>query len=378
MKTSKRLQYLLYTTSLVCLWFLLIFSVLSIGGCTNVRPQKNKDKINCISFSHDGKKILFDRQKGQGPYLINVYDLETGELSAYQPPADEHWSMARYSFDGKHIVFAIVPRKGNRLSLDKMQIAIMDPDGKNVRKITTTNRPKKYPSFSHYDNKVIFAKAADIRKSGHTPAAGYDVYEVDINTGIETRLTWFNAFLISPPYEFPDGETIIFGAYGIPGINPKINEAHDNIYIVKKGEKSIPEPLVSLGSNTPFLVEWGGTNNPLVSWDGKKIFFQGYTLKADGIHGEGAQYYEYSTNGEYRRLTYIPSSSIWSATVSFDGQFIAVIFDPVYDSIKLKKIGICNVKDGTMRSIDLPEQPSRIINNYIEGKAEQNASADAA
>lgn len=348
-----------------CLGIISIAAI-PMEGCSNQsNAAQTKDKINSISFSHDGKKILFDRQKDHGPYLINVYDLEAGELSAYQPPPDEHWSMARYSSDGKHIVFTIVPRKGNRLDLDNMQLAIMEPDGKNERKITTTNRPKIYPSFSHCGKKVIFAKAADIRKSGHTPAAGYDVYEADINTGIETRLTWFNAFLISPPYEFPDGEAVIFGAYGIPGINPKISESHDNIYIVRKGEKSIPKPLVRLGSNTPFLVEWSGTKNPLVSWDGKRILFQGHAQNADGIHGEGAQYYEYSTDGNYRRLTYITRSSIWSAAVSFDGQFIAVVFDPVFDSVELKRIGICNVKDGTMRTIDLPDQPSRIINQSL-------------
>ena len=83
---------------------------------------------------------------------------------------------------------------GDKADPANWQIAIMDPDGKNVKKITNTPGLKIYPSFSHSGRKIIFARADVIRESGHTPAADYDVYEVDVETGRETRLTQFRFF----------------------------------------------------------------------------------------------------------------------------------------------------------------------------------------
>jgi len=69
-----------------------------------------QDIIREISFSPDGKKIIFDRRNAGSASMIHVYDLSTGELSAYQSPEGEKWGDARYSFDGKHIVFIVMPR----------------------------------------------------------------------------------------------------------------------------------------------------------------------------------------------------------------------------------------------------------------------------
>jgi Tol biopolymer transport system component len=266
--------------------------------------------------------------------------------------------MGSYSSDGKYIVFSIFPR--DRSQTDKMQLAIMTSDGNKIRKITSTNGPKIYPSFSYTGDKVIFAKG-EMRKSGHTPAAGFDIYEVDIKTGEETRLTWFKVFSISPPKEFPDGKTIIFGAYGFPGMSPEIEDT-ENVFMVKKGDRNLPVPLVRLNGNNPLINEKGGTNNPLISRDGKQILFQGNAQKPDGIHGEGHQYYEYSMGVKYLRLTYLPSSSIWSADLSPDGQYLAAICDLVFDESESKKIFISNIINGHYQEINLPDQSSRIIN----------------
>jgi Tol biopolymer transport system component len=323
---------------------------------------KNKDYINYISFSHDGKKILFDRQMGKGPYQIQVYDLTTHELSAYQPPENERWTMARYSFDGKHIVMSIIPREGNHSNLGDMQIAVMDPGGKNVRKITKSYGPKIYPTFSHSGDKIIYAKAASVREKGRTPAADYDIYEVDIKSGSETRLTWFNIFsFLSPPFEFPDGKTIIFSAYGVPGL-PSDLENKENTYMVKKGDRKPPMPLVHIGGNNPLINASSGSRNPSISRDGNHIYFQGHAQRPDGIHGEGDQYYEYSNKGIYSRLTNLNHTSIWSGALSPDGQYIAVVFHPVFDESDSNKIAICNIKDGTNRTLNLPEKPLHFIN----------------
>ena len=113
--------------------------------------QRKIDRISNLSVSPDGKKLLFNHNKGDQPLMIQTYNLETGELIAYTSPIGERWEYPRYSFDGKYIVFVTVPLKiihetgffhSEKTIYEDFpvnsQIAIMDTDGKNVRKITNT------------------------------------------------------------------------------------------------------------------------------------------------------------------------------------------------------------------------------------------------
>lgn len=333
---------------------------LSMAGC---HIDKNKDDIGNISFSSDGKKLLFERKNGTRPKMIQVYDLSTGELSAYQSPPDEVWKEARYSFEGKHIVLCIIPRKEKHYDINDMQIAIMDLDGKNVRKITHTSGPKIHPTFSHSGNAVIFAKGK-VRESGRTPAAGFDIYEVDIKTGGETRLTWFDIFsLLPPPFELPDEKTIMFSAYGMPGL-PRDLESKDNSYLVKKGDKKPPYPFIIPDSRNPLISDGNNTKKPLVSRDGKTIIFQAVALRPNSRYADAHQFFEYSRSGKYRRLTYLPPSQIWSADLSPDGQYLAVVYDPIHDESESKGVAICNLNNGTYWAVALPDEPLRILNQF--------------
>lgn len=120
-----------HITFCVCMVFILVSLTLSVEGCTKM---KDDVYINNISFSPDGKKILFDHRKGNDSLRINCYDLETASLSAYQPPKNEIWAMARYSFDGKKIVFLAIPVIDGKQDLQNTQIATMDSEGKNIKK----------------------------------------------------------------------------------------------------------------------------------------------------------------------------------------------------------------------------------------------------
>ena len=297
-------------SSLSPLLLVLIITVLvsaPIGGCANMDKDKGKqDFIREISFSPDGKKILFNRSNAGGPYMIHVYDLETGELAAYQSPKGETWGHARYSFDGKRIVFIVMPRtgeKGDKADPAHWQIAVMDPDGRNVRKITNSTGLKIYPSFSHSGRKIIFARADIIRTSGRTPAADYDVYEVDVETGRETRLTHFKFFEMSEPYYFPDDKTFIFwgeSPFAYPAIpnsdrNPaimnKVNKElrskyqYNSIYVMQGNEKELKPYLVMPDYQKKFKHYVAGSEDsrrPSVSADGSVLIFVSIGYKQDG------------------------------------------------------------------------------------------------
>lgn len=291
-----------------------------------MQTKEATDSISNLSFSHDGKKVMFDRCRNDG-CQIQVYDLETGELAAYQSPANERWTMARQSYDGKQIVFSVIPIVGDDLDMRQMQIGIMDVDGKNYKKLTSDPFPKIYPTFSHSGKKVLYVKAGRIRKQGRTPASDYDAWEMDIETGKETRLTQFKYFYMSGVTYFPGDEKILYqaeGPFAFPGLDlpDDINKALEmigkeaakrKIYLVglltiKKGDLFPERPYYNFEKGHPPV-------RPLLSKDGTKLYFE--------AAGRSGKYYLYSPDGKHRLVG--SGGSVNSAAISPDGELLGII-----------------------------------------------------
>jgi Tol biopolymer transport system component len=347
--------------------FVLITPVLPLSGCA---AAKKYDRISNISFSPDSKKLLFDCYRDDRQALIHMYNLETGELSAYSPPQGEGWYQARYSFDGKHIAFTIIPEsvESNKLKQDlaNTQIALMDPDGKNVKKITDSPGWKIYPSFSHDNKKVIFAKAGKLGQ--RVPAIFYDVYEVDLDWSVEIRLTRFRFDVMSAPFYFPDDERIIFSVFGLPNMYPGIAEndyetirkkkseleakfrsmtgspvISDNVYVCNKGQEELPEPFIKPTRGYAY-------RNPQITVNG--LLFYDDT---------GQVIMQYSSDGNHRRLN--KPIGIRSYAVSPDGMLLALVLKMAGSEIEKYKIVIYRVSDSTIsKEITLPDAPAPIIN----------------
>jgi WD40 repeat protein len=322
--------------------FVLAVLVLCVGGCGAVQ----KDTINQISFSHDGKKVLFDRCRSEG-CQIQVYELSTGELSAYQSPANERWTMARYSDDGKKIVLSVIPMGDEYLNLADMQIAVMDPDGKNIRKITTGPGAKIYPTFSHSGRKVLYARAGYIRKRGGTPAMDFDAWEVDLDTGRERRLTFYKYFSMSKLAYFPDDERFIFDGRdpaSYPGIKDRDKEAMRKVYEelwqerktihgiqVMRGTEILPEVYdINIGVSP---------SRPMLSKDGTRLVFAG---------GHGELFYLYAPDGNHKLIN--RGGSVDSVDLSSNGELLGIIYANWI-------IAVYDLQTGSSRRYSLDEQP---------------------
>ena len=303
-----------------------------------------KDEISNLSFSYDSKKVFFDRCRDEG-CQIQVYDLVTGELAAYQSPANERWTMARQSYDGKKIVFSVIPIIGNDLDLTEMQIGIMDTDGKNYRKLTSDPMPKIYPTFSHSGKKVLYVKAGHIRKQGRTPASDYDAWEMDIQTGKETRLTNFEYMSMTSVCYFPDDESFLYqaeGPFAFPGLKfPK--DAEGRFQDVKAalemiGEEAHKRKVYIVGLLTmkrgdlfpqrPYVFDEFNPIRPLLSKDGTKLLVE--------AAAHSGKFYLYSPDGDHKHVG--GGGSIYSAAISPDGELLGISYG--------KTINICRVKDG--------------------------------
>ena len=285
--------------------------------------QIEKDTISNLSFAPDGKKVVFDRCRNEG-CQIQIYDLETGELAAYQSPKDERWTMGKYSYDGKRITFSVIPIKfAGDLELGEMRIAVMDADGKNLKKVTTGPGAKLYPTFSHNGKKILYACAARIRESGRTPAANYDAWEIDLTTGHQTQLTFCEYFYMGSLSYFPDDERFIY--YGeLPSVFEGIRSYSNadkfkekmielgrkgmNIMnvVVMKGKEMIPNPYHFPPKTFP--------QKPLLSKDGSVLLYE---------KSESGKFYLYSEEGNHRLAVH--AGPTVSVAISPDGKLIAVI-----------------------------------------------------
>ncbi len=300
--------------------FILISLMTSIGGCFAMKDDK--DSISELSFSHDGKKVVFDRCRNEG-CQIQVYDLETGELAAYQSPKGGRWTMGKYAFDGMRIAFSVIPIKPNGgLELSEMQIAVMDADGKNFRKVTTGPGAKLYPVFSHSGKKILYARAAYIRTEGRTPAAQYDAWEIDLETGGQKQLTFFKYYYMGYLAYYPDDERFIY--YGeLPEEFPGEKYGYGNDFkknmaalarkgmgihgvVVMKGKELIPKPY-SIDANIQ-------PQKPLLNKDASLLLYE----KSDT-----GDYYLYSPDGNHRLVG--SGGSVDVAALSPDGELLAMI-----------------------------------------------------
>ena len=320
----------------------------STGGCFAMIDVK--DSISNLSFNHDGKKVVFDRCRGES-CQIQVYDLETGELAAYQSPKNERWTMGKYSDDGKKITFSVIPVSfTGSLDLGQMQIAVMDADGKNHKKVTTGPGAKLYPTFSHNGKKILYACAARIREQGRTPAAQYDAWEVNLETGEQTQLTYFKYFYMGNLNYFPDDERFIYYGelpdefpgerYGYQGSFEKMMfqmaREGKGIHglVVMKGKDLIPNPYVFPEKTHP--------EKPLLSRDGSIMIYE-KSMSA-------GKFYQYSEDGEHRLVC--QAGSVSSAAISHDGEWLAETMGEV--------IHIFRVKDGDhSRGIVLADAASK-------------------
>lgn len=202
---------------------------------------------------------------------------------------------------------------------------------------------------------------------------------MNVETGRETRLTYFKFFQITEPYYFPDDKTFIFWgenprAYpaipdsdGNTAIMNKVRKEleskyyHNSIYVMQANAKELKPYLVMPEYQKKFkdyVADSEYSSRPSLSADGSVLIFMSIGYKPDGS-AEGWQLYQHSADGNHRQITHLSLASIWSQAVSPNGELVAI----VYGGQATNKILIYRIKDGTSRDIALPEQPSRIVNS---------------
>jgi Tol biopolymer transport system component len=134
------------------------------GNSSNAQP----------SFSPDGSQVLFISNR-DGNWDIYLSDTLTGEDAVNLTNNDGVNFHPRFSPDGRRIVFESADIDGS------FDIYLMDADGGNLQRLTTSNQENSDPSWMGND-KILYAS---------NEIGDWELYWMDAGGGNQTRLTFF-------------------------------------------------------------------------------------------------------------------------------------------------------------------------------------------
>jgi dipeptidyl aminopeptidase/acylaminoacyl peptidase len=357
------------TIKFVCR-MLIVFLLLGNGGFMQGISEAASDEciqvVNAIQFSNDPDQLLFRYHCGgpNNPEFWAVYELSSGRVYDFtvlnKATKNAINDSPSYSRDGKLITF-VAGQDNDR------NIFVMNADGSNVRQLTHdyNESPKEVgkdivkmrrndaPSFSPDGRCIIFGRSGFKRQKPlyfRDPMypTHWDVYEIEIETLKERRLTNYEFHSISQPYYLPDGKRFIFSAYlhtmedSESGMDRKTRDKYwdkykENTIFIMDGENNVMQPVLKNKRHS---------DEPQIVRDGL-IVFRSDVTDIEGIVRTGTIYYDLFVyrNGSIERL----ANELYEVvrfTVSPDGTKVVFSFR-IYGSPDVE-LSVINL-DGTGR-----------------------------
>lgn len=333
---------------------IILFFLCGCGETVQKEPEKSSYGIISPTLSPDNKKLALVCGKG-GDWYLMIHDISTGKTRKFKPTKNQFHGSPAYSPDGKKITFA----SG---SGDNRNIFIMNEDGSNIRQLTHTYNKQPIgsednvayringrPSFSSDGKRIIFVRSG-VKRQRAFPLGGemvshYDVYEVNVETEIERRLTNYKFYNISRPYYLPEEKKFIFSgtvSAGLEEMKAYESKYKDNKIYIMDGKNNKLHPIFVYG-------DW--TSNPSVSKD-DTILFLARSNHLDGVKGPYNYDLFINRKGKMQRLTHRQFSRIAEPSLSHDG--LRVVFLASVEKKEGPSVWIMN-SDGTgLTKVNLP------------------------
>lgn len=310
-------------------------------------PSAKKVGVFFNDISPDGKTILFEYGS---PYWskLGTYNLSTGKIHKYDDDKiNKTQERPKYSWDGQKIVYLASNEKDAQKS-----IYIMNADGSDRMQITNNQKMYVGPSFSPDDKRIIFLRSS-MKRERAFPLDGvmdtaWDVYELDIATGNERRLTNYNFYKTGRVMYLADGKRFVLSAEGpvnSTGRGPKNFEEYEKMYqknfiFIMDGVNNELKPAFVNGSNS---------DDPYVARDDSIIFSSELIKESSPKITEELFLYK---NGKIKQLTTL-GAYIRGGKISRDGSMI--IFAKYSDKNSYDKSYWIMKKDGTgLRELKIP------------------------
>lgn len=278
------------------------------------------------TLSPDNRSIVFALSDYPGRTNIAFYEIATKQLTRINPTGQDCLGPI-FSPDGKMLTFA-----SGKTEDEDFNIFIMDADGSNLRQLTHTVNDKTLrdngqpvvringqPSFSPDSRKVIFGRSGIRRQRsmGGEMISHWDIYEIDLVTGRERRLTNYKYYQMTRAYYLPDGQGFIFSASGPKGVDlpREMLPINGNEIFIQDEKKTYPYLVFE---KKMYAVK------PSIASDGA-IVFVSVINELDGLNGPYLRDLFIYKEGGIRRLTTGQFVNIQAPFLSFDGSMVVFL-----------------------------------------------------
>ena len=345
---------LIAQTKRMC-WVLLCIFILA--ACTDKHSQEEYKNFVLGGFSPDSSKLALSYCTTQSVCKTGFFDIRQKDFTEITPKDPDHFYIpGGFSPDGTYLAITIQRNSDN--SRDT-QVALLKLATGEITELTNSHGHRSGPSFSHDGKKLIFARSNWERVSGKTRFSHWDIYEIDIATREERRLTAFQFFQYSSPFYLPDDQHFIFSGEGPieyvsptgeKGYNGYKSQFHDNLIFVlsPSGEKSL----------TPFFTNGDSSDFPTISADGSKVVYRARSDKLDPFR-PGFTYDLFLFDGkEHKRLTKL-DGIIEDTVLSSNGSMSAIVHTR-RKQVSNPKLTLFNVDTGQIDSLD----PAQLSDKY--------------
>jgi|GEM_PF-4670610 len=286
---------------------------ISDKGYSPSDQSEPKYSYQFLQFLDGNDKLLFSRYDQRNFQTKNIFIYEIPSHRLYKPltmNGADYPLIPRFSRDKKQVVF-VSNKDGGR------NVYVMNADCSDVRQLTfsTGNNRKdskdnlniqtnEGPSFSPDGSRIIFKRSHALGRVTKAPIR-WDVFEIDIKTGMESKLTNIASFLMSDPFYFSDGKRFVFhsdkaeegagvyiadnksstlnkistGGWWIPG--PRISR-NDKIVFMCGSHLQHPDHDLFIYKNgiikrLNWIQRGVRVTNLAISSDGSKVFFESET-----------------------------------------------------------------------------------------------------
>jgi TolB protein len=172
-----------------------IYTIDARDGATTQLTHDEKFTGN-PAWSPDRKRIVFSSNRDTGMGLeLYIMDADGSDAQRLTTTPDSEYS-GKFSPDGSRIAYVINDAAGWTLWL-------MDADGSGARRLTDTYKFAEFPAWSRDGKRLVF--------SARTAGAPADILGVDIETGAVTTVIATPGADACPHFS-SDGETLTYGS----------------------------------------------------------------------------------------------------------------------------------------------------------------------
>lgn len=210
-----------------------------------------------VSFSPDGKKLVFSAQATESD-LLHIVDIETKKIvSSFRPNLDAIYTPV-WSPDTIHIAFV-------GLKDGQSDIYLLNLDKGVVRKITSDIYEDKDPSFSADGRRLYFV--SEVTENGNLEVGRLNIIVYDLDSDNRERVLPLDFGYLRYPFAFGDsGIAFLTIVSGVPNI-VYYNRMEKRFYSITRYLTGVRELSIS-GNRVAFSMLWkGGYDIFLTKWE---------------------------------------------------------------------------------------------------------------